>query len=336
MYCENCGNQILDETKPCSSCGQMPEKRYETKDFDVCPKCNSILEENSKFCKNCGYATLRGKVNSTRKGIVRIVCGSILLLLTVIAIIGAYTSYTSYMNQYYPYYTFDKFNILDYPMHLTWALCSLLLIFFGKRAHRNGDTATMILHQIKSKHHIICKYIFGSLLTVHLIVIISDFFKYYYTRNIIISILDNPDFVFSIVSLSFLIVYFFFYIGSKLSVLFSNGLLFWGISILSFWLSNIDTIEFYAFNFVPMIISGFIYIILAIVLYRENFSSIYVKLFGCTILLLELFYSIGYMVLSHDIYFDISLILPITIFVYTCVMPMYYGKTAPVKTSVNS
>lgn len=29
MYCENCGNQILDETKPCSSCGQMPEKRYD-------------------------------------------------------------------------------------------------------------------------------------------------------------------------------------------------------------------------------------------------------------------------------------------------------------------
>ncbi|MBQ3592936.1 MAG: zinc ribbon domain-containing protein, partial [Clostridia bacterium] len=32
MYCENCGNQILDENKPCSSCGQMPEKRYDDGD----------------------------------------------------------------------------------------------------------------------------------------------------------------------------------------------------------------------------------------------------------------------------------------------------------------
>ena len=150
--CPNCQKSAKTiryiETEPESNMQADIETDIETKIIKPyipsknCFKCRKDLDEKSRFCKNCGYATPLGQAYCARKGIVRIICGSILLLLTSIALIGEYMTYKSYKYQYYSYNTQPKFNILDYSAYLIWALCGFLLLFFGVRAYKNGDTSS--------------------------------------------------------------------------------------------------------------------------------------------------------------------------------------------------
>jgi len=48
MKCINCGNELREGVKFCSSCGTKVEEEKQ------CPKCGYKLEENDKFCSQCG------------------------------------------------------------------------------------------------------------------------------------------------------------------------------------------------------------------------------------------------------------------------------------------
>ena len=47
MKCPNCNEEIEDDSKFCSQCG--------TKIEQSCPKCNNVISQDAKFCSNCGY-----------------------------------------------------------------------------------------------------------------------------------------------------------------------------------------------------------------------------------------------------------------------------------------
>ena len=56
MKCPNCNEEIENDSKFCSNCGAKMELH--------CPKCNDIIKSNDKFCSNCGY-----KLTSTDKNV---------------------------------------------------------------------------------------------------------------------------------------------------------------------------------------------------------------------------------------------------------------------------
>lgn len=55
MECSNCGAQIEENKKFCTECGTKiePVKSLETKEIN-CPKCSTTLPPNTKFCTNWG------------------------------------------------------------------------------------------------------------------------------------------------------------------------------------------------------------------------------------------------------------------------------------------
>lgn len=55
MKCTNCGAEIAEDTKFCTSCGQPVGNVESAPSQPVCPQCGSALTPGAGFCSNCGY-----------------------------------------------------------------------------------------------------------------------------------------------------------------------------------------------------------------------------------------------------------------------------------------
>ena len=58
MFCKNCGNELDDDAKFCTNCGEnvlnsIPQK--------YCIHCGNILEEDAVFCTKCGNKTIKAE-----------------------------------------------------------------------------------------------------------------------------------------------------------------------------------------------------------------------------------------------------------------------------------
>lgn len=54
MFCQNCGYEIKDGVKFCSSCGQSVEIDDEKQESLESSKNDEVISENDKFCVSCG------------------------------------------------------------------------------------------------------------------------------------------------------------------------------------------------------------------------------------------------------------------------------------------
>ena len=64
MNCPKCGNELKDNSKFCSSCGEKIEEVKPVEEEVVntpkfCSQCGEELKDNSKFCSNCGAKTIK-------------------------------------------------------------------------------------------------------------------------------------------------------------------------------------------------------------------------------------------------------------------------------------
>ena len=59
MKCPNCNEEIEDDSKFCSQCG--------TKIEQSCPKCNNVISQDAKFCSNCGYKLVDSGMGTIKK-----------------------------------------------------------------------------------------------------------------------------------------------------------------------------------------------------------------------------------------------------------------------------
>lgn len=55
IECSSCGAQIEENNKFCTDCGTKIEKTSEKEEKEIiCPKCSKKLSSNIKFCTDCG------------------------------------------------------------------------------------------------------------------------------------------------------------------------------------------------------------------------------------------------------------------------------------------
>lgn len=106
MKCNNCGADLADNAKFCTSCGASVENTAPQGRPKHCPNCGSQLAEGASFCTNCGQKvggpvnqgakeignklanTFGGKNNANLKNIGMIVGGLVVALLLIFFVFG--------------------------------------------------------------------------------------------------------------------------------------------------------------------------------------------------------------------------------------------------------
>lgn len=93
MNCEKCGAEINENDKFCSNCGEKVKSNEEGSIF--CEKCGAeIVDKNAKFCSHCGASVStsakrkKPKINSSTKKGKKIPIKTIIVIVVVIAIIS--------------------------------------------------------------------------------------------------------------------------------------------------------------------------------------------------------------------------------------------------------
>ena len=266
-----------------------------------------------------------------RKGIFRIISGFVLIVLQILSWIGNYLQSTSnYYNYLYENQS-SSITALDIGMFLgdnAFIIIGILLLIFGFKAYNSKDTATVVLHSYTKKSFTVIKYISFFLLLIRPV-----FQSIYIFENI--SYVFNVSFILDFILLILIFIYLLFYINKNPCFLFSAALLFEVISYIyssATTLNNsiycLDHINFFFAESCTLLLLGIIYIILAIKLYKEKFSSLFIKILGysslavylITIILEEIYYFKlfnSFVLSSISIVF--SLIMPVFFFVYTVI-----------------
>lgn len=106
MKCNNCGADLADNAKFCTSCGAKVENSAPQGGPKHCPNCGSQLAEGASFCTNCGQKvggpvnqgakeienklanTFGGNKNANLKNIGMIVGGVVVALLLIFFVFG--------------------------------------------------------------------------------------------------------------------------------------------------------------------------------------------------------------------------------------------------------
>lgn len=271
-----------------------------------------------------------------RKGIFRIISGFVLIILQILSWIGNYLQSTSnYYNYLYENQS-SSITAFDIGMFLgknAFIIIGVLLLFFGFKAYNSKETATVILHSYNTKLFTVIKFVLFSLLLGCFI--IENFYVFKNFTYVL-----NVNFIFTFITTILIFVYLLFYINKKPCFLFSTALIFEGISYIyssGITLTNgiyyLDYINLFFAQSCTLLLLGIIYIILAVKLYKEKFSSLFIKILGYSSLVVYLITYIIEMIYCFKLFnsfvlspFSIvfSLIMPVFFFVYTV---LFYPST---------
>lgn len=272
-----------------------------------------------------------------KKGILRIVFGSILLLLQVIGLWGKMRS------GYEPYepLLFDFYDFLLYIWgYFGVGICGTVLLFFGIRAYKTGEHAALILHFNTRKIHTVIRWVCVGFISLSFVYYVFLFVCNWQYGSIAIMLLQ-------MFSLFFMLIYLLFYVGKRPSYVFSASLAFAGIVYLGRGADIFTGYSLYLFageSGAPILwgqvlsyyMAGVLYLILAVKLYKEKFTGKWIRIFGWAAFII-LIYGIllSDLLLWGEMYFNadalIIMLAPLVFFIYTCVLKVYGKSEQPEK-----
>lgn len=206
-----------------------------------------------------------------KRGIIRIIAGIVMIILQIVVSIAAQPSLEI------AYSTDIWYNIGFYSVGITGAI----LLFFGIRVISSDTYSRLILHSNTKAIHNVARWVMFSIY-----IIFSVFYANIFLNN-------WPNINFFVVLMLFAMVsfalYMLFYVYKKPCCLFSTALIFTGVA----YLYNNNLIEhmlswatgerdgLYLFlGSIPSFITGILYIIIAVKLYKERFSVKTIKALG--------------------------------------------------------
>ena len=236
-----------------------------------------------------------------KRGIIRIIAGSVMVLLQLISMI-VLSSSDYYLNAGYN----DGYNAGFY----TTGIVGIVLLAFGISAYKKGLRSQLILHTRSRKLHTAIKW-------VAFVITILLFVYYLITFITTFSDLNIYTFLMIFATLSFAL-YLLLYLYKKPCCLISTSLIFIGIAYLYGLISNMRyyllyllEYDFYMimviFRIIPKLIAGIMYIVLASKLYKENFSIKVIKAIGWIVFAMEFSNLILYPILVGISYYFYNL-----------------------------
>ena len=257
-----------------------------------------------------------------KKGTNRIIFGSVLLVLQLMSIIGSADANNSIIQN-------SSFlsGLAFYIGYLLPGICGALLLVFGIKAYRKGETLTLILHN-RTK---ILNCIFGFLLLLLLILgVISD----------IDSMLNLTGILYAYSTIS-MIIYLWFHQGKKPSPLYAVSVIATGSVFVITPLVNLTDLYSLLISAKEAGIEHMIYISLllsfacgvtniasGILIYRETFSVPLIKALAVLSFVLFMIPEIE-TIFDGRIYIDfysVRYLLQLAILVYTCFIPIHTNE----------
>ena len=237
-----------------------------------------------------------------KRGIIRIIAGSVMILLQLISMIALSSSDYYSLNAGYN----AGFNAGFY----TTGIVGIVLLAFGISAYKKGLCSQLILHARSRKLHTVIKW-------VAFVITILLFVYYLITFITTFSDLNIYTFLMIFATLSFAL-YLLFYLYKKPCCLLSTSLIFIGIAYLyglisnmTYYLLYLPEYDFYMimviFRIIPKLIAGILYIVLASKLYKENFSIKVIKVIGWIAFAMEFSNLILYPILVGSSYYFYNL-----------------------------
>lgn len=215
-----------------------------------------------------------------KRGIIRIVSGVVLLLFQALALYGQSLTNTRMPADFW-------YQVGFYSP----AIIGFLLLVFGIRAHSNELYSKIVLHKNEKKIHTIIKWVAFAISTLFFVTCLLTLIE-----NLSEIDFTNLFLLFATLALS---VYSLFYMYKKPSCLLSTALIFMGVSyIYEILIGGVTYMMLYEeagflgayifANLAPGLIAGILYIVVAVKLYKEDFSIPVVKVLGWVILALEI------------------------------------------------
>lgn len=237
-----------------------------------------------------------------KRGIFRIIAGSIMILLQIISMRSL---------SYSDFYSLNAaYNVGFNAGFYTTGIVGIVLLVFGVSAYKKRLRSQLILHTRSRKLHTVVKWV-AFVITILLFV--------YYLITIITTFSDLNIYTFLMIfaTLSFAL-YLLMYLYKKPCCLLSASLLFIGIAYLyglisnmTYYLLYLPEYDFYVimliFGIIPRLIAGILYIVLASKLYKENFSIKAIKIIGWFTFAMEFSNLIIYPVLVGSSYYFYNL-----------------------------
>lgn len=238
-----------------------------------------------------------------KRGIFRIIAGSLMILLQLISMIALSSSDYYSLNASYN----AGFNAGFY----TTGIVGIVLLIFGISAYKKGLRSQLILHTRSRRLHTVIKWV-AFVITILLFV--------YYLITFITTFSDLNIYMFLMIfaTLSFAL-YLLFYLYKKPCCLLSTSLIFIGIAYLygiisnmTYYLLYLSEYDFYMimviFRIIPKLIAGILYIVLASKLFKENFSIKAIKIIGWITFAMEFSNLILYPIFVGSSYYFYNLV----------------------------
>ncbi len=257
-----------------------------------------------------------------KRGIIRIVSGIVLLVMQVLSIIGSSgTNAGDNLGYYIGFY---------FP-----AILGVILLALGSHTYQNVVYSELVLHTGRKNISSVVKW---SGFTV------STLLSVYYLIDFITNMSDFD--IFSLINffgtLAFS-VYTLFYMYKKPSCLFSTTLILVGavyiygiLSNLSYYILYLSDADFFIpyliMGILPRFFAGILYIVVAVIMYKEKFSVTSIKVLGWVIFALEILNRvISDSVLMQRLYFgDLGYLLFVVIlFLYMSVLKINTMRDDP-------
>ena len=192
------------------------------------------------------------------RGIIRIISGIVLLILQVISLIGAFFVGNGLQG-----------DLWFYIGYFSPTIIGIILIVFGSRAYRSGICSELILHSKTGKIHTVTKwvcFVFSTLLFVSYLSLTIFSFDLLYLFNTACTLAFS--------------VYTLFYMYKRPSCLFSATLIFMGTAYIYKVITSLYTYILYDFSayasfvYLCRFALGILYIVVAVKLYKEDFSDL--------------------------------------------------------------